>query len=37
MQGVSFNSFKLNVQAQIKVQNNKGYAPGLAWVRFNQS
>ena len=28
--------FKLNAQAYIKVQNNRGYAPGLAWVRYNQ-
>ena len=21
---------------KIKVQNNRGYAPGLAWVRYNQ-
>ena len=21
---------------KIKVQNNRGYAPGLAWVKYNQ-
>ena len=32
----SFNSLKLNAQAKDKVQNNRGYAPELAWVRYNQ-
>ena len=27
---------KFNAQAKNKVQNNRGYAPGLAWVRYNQ-
>ena len=34
MQVVSFNSLKLNAQAYDKVQNNRGYAPGLAWARY---
>ena len=27
---------KLNAQAQNNVQSNRGYIPGLAWVRYNQ-
>jgi hypothetical protein len=30
---VSFNFLKLNTHAQNKAQNNRGHAPGLAWVK----
>jgi hypothetical protein len=35
---ISSNSLKLNTQEYRynKVQNNRGYAPGLAWVKDNQ-
>jgi hypothetical protein len=33
-----FHSTPLNLmhKHKNKVQNNRGYAPGLAWVRYNQ-
>ena len=36
MQVVFIQLLKFNAQAKNKVQNNRGYAPGLAWVRYNQ-
>ena len=36
MQVCFIQLLKLNAQAYNKVQNNRGYAPGLAWVRYNQ-
>ena len=36
MQVGLFNSLKLKAQIEFKVQKSRGYAPGLAWIKYNQ-